>query len=288
MFFHDVPDDVNAEAFAGAEPVADRDAVRDSVAVRRLAGRGDKVVVGRDDRLFPVEFQRRVAQERIGVDPDRDPRRPPQLAVAARGAGCCCSLKASEPRYITCRPTRPSRRWSKASGTVPMNLEAERLPQMHRAMVRLDDRVELDTPKPCRRSPVHHVLAERSADAAACAAGSTMKLAVAMCAPRPGRFGPILAEPRIRPASSTATTTWPGGGSIQRSCAEASSRSSGKAYVSPASTIALEESMKIDGQSAAVAVRICMAARYVRYYDQRALPKSSNRSMVYTAGEPRG
>jgi len=28
------------------------------------------VIVGRDDRLFPVEFQRRVARERLGVDID--------------------------------------------------------------------------------------------------------------------------------------------------------------------------------------------------------------------------
>jgi len=44
-----------------------------------------------------------------------------------------------------------------------------------------------------------------------------MKLPVAMCAPRPGRLGPIFAEPTIASPSSwssTATTIRHGGGSI--------------------------------------------------------------------------
>ena len=32
-----------------------------------------RVLVGRDDRFFPVEFQRRVAQERLGITPDEMP-----------------------------------------------------------------------------------------------------------------------------------------------------------------------------------------------------------------------
>jgi pimeloyl-ACP methyl ester carboxylesterase len=32
-----------------------------------------KVLVGRDDRFFPAEFQRRVARERLGIDPDEIP-----------------------------------------------------------------------------------------------------------------------------------------------------------------------------------------------------------------------
>ena len=32
-----------------------------------------RVVVGRDDRFFPAEFQRRVAQERLGIAPDEIP-----------------------------------------------------------------------------------------------------------------------------------------------------------------------------------------------------------------------
>ncbi len=32
-----------------------------------------RVLQGRDDRLFPVEFQRRVAQERLGITPEEMP-----------------------------------------------------------------------------------------------------------------------------------------------------------------------------------------------------------------------
>ena len=65
-------------------------------------------------------------------------------------------------------------------------------------------------------------------------AGSTMKLAVATCEPRPGRLGPILAEPSTVPSgpsvpSATATTVRPGGGSIHHGRAVSSVRSSGNA-----------------------------------------------------------
>jgi hypothetical protein len=63
-----------------------------------------------------------------------------------------------------------------------------------------------------------------------------MKLPVAMCAPRPGRFGPIFAEPRIVPPC-TATTVCPGGFSIHSAAASSEVRSSGYAYVSPAATM---------------------------------------------------
>ena len=32
-----------------------------------------RILVGRDDRFFPVEFQRRVARERLGIVPDEMP-----------------------------------------------------------------------------------------------------------------------------------------------------------------------------------------------------------------------
>ena len=67
-FFHDVPADVRAEAerhpepeqsetpFAGPWPLPDWP----DVPTRGLAGR--------DDRLFPLEFQRRVTRERLGLE----------------------------------------------------------------------------------------------------------------------------------------------------------------------------------------------------------------------------
>jgi pimeloyl-ACP methyl ester carboxylesterase len=32
-----------------------------------------RVLVGRDDRFFPIDFQRRVARERLGITPDEMP-----------------------------------------------------------------------------------------------------------------------------------------------------------------------------------------------------------------------
>ena len=69
MFLHDVPEPVVTEAAAheidqSATPLEQpwaRDAWPDVPT---------RVVTGRDDRLFPVDFQRRVAQDRLGIDPD--------------------------------------------------------------------------------------------------------------------------------------------------------------------------------------------------------------------------
>ena len=68
-FFHDVP-----------APVADRmlaaDADESAAAfvcpnpLRRWPQVPTRVVTGRDDRFFPAEFQRRLARERLGVEPD--------------------------------------------------------------------------------------------------------------------------------------------------------------------------------------------------------------------------
>jgi pimeloyl-ACP methyl ester carboxylesterase len=73
VFFHDVPQSVVEEAFAQPPPKQS-----DTVFASRwtLAAWPDvptRVLVTRDDRLFPVEFQRRVAQERLGITPDEMP-----------------------------------------------------------------------------------------------------------------------------------------------------------------------------------------------------------------------
>ncbi len=43
------------------------DAVREALAGRRLAGRPTRFLQARGDRFFPVEFQRRVVGERLGI-----------------------------------------------------------------------------------------------------------------------------------------------------------------------------------------------------------------------------
>jgi hypothetical protein len=40
------------------------------VAVEAVAGEAGAGLGGRDDRFFPVEFQRRVVRERLGISPD--------------------------------------------------------------------------------------------------------------------------------------------------------------------------------------------------------------------------
>jgi pimeloyl-ACP methyl ester carboxylesterase len=71
-FFHDVPPDVSAEAIAGAS----RQSGTPFAKPWPLAAWPDvptRFLQGRDDRFFPVEFQRRVVRERLGFAPDEMP-----------------------------------------------------------------------------------------------------------------------------------------------------------------------------------------------------------------------
>ncbi len=72
-FFHDVPQPVINEAFAQGEPRQS-----DTVFASRCASQGwpavpTRVLVARDDRFFPAEFQKRVALERLGISADEIP-----------------------------------------------------------------------------------------------------------------------------------------------------------------------------------------------------------------------
>ncbi len=72
MFLHDVPPDVAA---ASADHVTEQ-SDRPSQDVWPLDAWPDvpiRVVIGRDDRLFPLAFQRRLVQERLGIVPDELP-----------------------------------------------------------------------------------------------------------------------------------------------------------------------------------------------------------------------
>jgi pimeloyl-ACP methyl ester carboxylesterase len=71
-FFHDVPDDVAAAAkdqpFAqSARPFAD------PWPLTRWPDVPTQVLAGRDDRFFPLRFQREVAAERLGLEVDELP-----------------------------------------------------------------------------------------------------------------------------------------------------------------------------------------------------------------------
>jgi pimeloyl-ACP methyl ester carboxylesterase len=71
-FWHDVPADVAAAGEAHHFPEADI-AFSQPCAIGRWPDVTTRVLAGRDDRFFPLEFQRRVAGERLGLGTDAIP-----------------------------------------------------------------------------------------------------------------------------------------------------------------------------------------------------------------------
>jgi pimeloyl-ACP methyl ester carboxylesterase len=71
-YFHDVPADVVAAAQA-QELVQSGRPFEDPWPLERWPAVPTRLVAGREDRLFPLEFQRRVAKERLGLDVDEVP-----------------------------------------------------------------------------------------------------------------------------------------------------------------------------------------------------------------------
>ena len=71
-FLHDMPAEVLAAGEAHAYPEANI-AFGQPCAIQRWPDVPTRVIAGRDDRFFPLEFQRRVARERLGTDVDEVP-----------------------------------------------------------------------------------------------------------------------------------------------------------------------------------------------------------------------
>ena len=67
-FFHDVPPDVRAEALAGGKEQSDRP-FADPWPLEAWPDAPTRVISSADDRFFPIEFQRRVALGRLGIEP---------------------------------------------------------------------------------------------------------------------------------------------------------------------------------------------------------------------------
>jgi pimeloyl-ACP methyl ester carboxylesterase len=87
-FFHDVPPDVTAEAFAAGEPVQAGKPFMEPWPLPDWPNVKTQFIQGRDDRFFPVDFQRRVVRERLGIALDEMPgghlvalSRPSELAA---------------------------------------------------------------------------------------------------------------------------------------------------------------------------------------------------------------
>jgi pimeloyl-ACP methyl ester carboxylesterase len=70
--FHDVPPDVVEEALAGDPPQSGTPFGQPWPGTR-WPDVPTRFVQGRDDRLFPLDFQRRVARERLGIEVDDMP-----------------------------------------------------------------------------------------------------------------------------------------------------------------------------------------------------------------------
>ena len=71
-FFHDVPDDVVAAAMQRPFEQSGRP-FEDPWPLSHWPDVPTRVVAGRDDRFFPIGFQRRVAEERLGLPVDEVP-----------------------------------------------------------------------------------------------------------------------------------------------------------------------------------------------------------------------
>ena len=91
-FFHDVPADVTAEAMRRGDPSQSMTPFAQPWPLDRWPDVRTRVVAGRDDRLFPLEFQRRVARERLGLDIDEIPGG--HLAALSRSVDLADRLEA--------------------------------------------------------------------------------------------------------------------------------------------------------------------------------------------------
>jgi pimeloyl-ACP methyl ester carboxylesterase len=68
-FFHDVPPDLTEFGLGNGKRQADRP-FGDTCSFTAWPRVPIHVIAGRDDRFFPLEFQRRIARERLGLDLD--------------------------------------------------------------------------------------------------------------------------------------------------------------------------------------------------------------------------
>ncbi|MCT7658913.1 alpha/beta fold hydrolase [Mycobacterium deserti] len=67
-FFHDVPAQVRAEALNSPDPAQSETPFGQPWPLHEWPDVPTRVIVGSDDRLFPLDFQRRVVRERLGLD----------------------------------------------------------------------------------------------------------------------------------------------------------------------------------------------------------------------------
>ena len=69
-FMHDVPEEIVEEAAARGEPPQANKPYEQAFPLDRWPDVPTKVIAGRHDRLFPLEFMKRLSHDRLGVEPD--------------------------------------------------------------------------------------------------------------------------------------------------------------------------------------------------------------------------
>ncbi|MDT5012124.1 MAG: hypothetical protein QOH57_3741 [Mycobacterium sp.] len=69
-FFHDVPDDVKGAVLSAPEPRQSDTPFEQPWPLAHWPDVPTKFLQGADDRLFPLDFQRRVVHDRLGIDID--------------------------------------------------------------------------------------------------------------------------------------------------------------------------------------------------------------------------
>ena len=72
-FFHDVPQPIIEAAWAQGEPRQSETVFASPCAFDTWPRMPTRVLIARDDRFFPAEFQRRVARERLGISGEEMP-----------------------------------------------------------------------------------------------------------------------------------------------------------------------------------------------------------------------
>jgi pimeloyl-ACP methyl ester carboxylesterase len=72
-FLHDVPQDVIAAVLEHGVPAQAEAIFGQPWPLESWPDVPTRIIVGRDDRLFPIEFARRLAKERLGITPDEMP-----------------------------------------------------------------------------------------------------------------------------------------------------------------------------------------------------------------------
>jgi pimeloyl-ACP methyl ester carboxylesterase len=108
IYFHDVSPEVRAQAFQRGEPMQSWTPMTQPWPLSGWPDVPTRVLVGRDDRLFPARFQRQVARDRLAIW--AEDIEGGHLVALSRPPGACRTprvqprrprpLRCSDPRFV--------------------------------------------------------------------------------------------------------------------------------------------------------------------------------------------